>query len=160
MKTYNSLNEFSRNLSKSILQSPIKEKMLLEEIGKSLVKQAKNKIGVQQPGWEPLSVHTIDDKIRKGYLFSGDGNPLFRSGELHDSIEHRVETHKVAVGSDSDVALWQEKGTTGPHPIPARSYLASTLFENIPEIAVSLKQFMGSLIRGNVQYRPVFKGKI
>src|SRR5579864_7867381 len=127
MNKFNSFEDYSRNLYQNILSYDIKERKLLEEIMKSLKKQAKDKIGHLQSNWEPLADSTIKDKARKGYLFSGDGNPLLRDGSLMDSIEDRVETHKGAIGSDMDIAVYQEMGTHGEHPIPARSFLGSTM---------------------------------
>jgi hypothetical protein len=98
-------------------------------------KKAKEKIGEYQKAagpfaaWASLSPATIDDRVYQGYT---PDDPLLRTGEMRDSIEHKVIGNEGHVGSDSDIAVWQELGTPS---IPARSFLGGAAFELAPVIS-------------------------
>lgn len=77
--------------------------------------EAKSYPGEYQPGWAPLKPDTIANKA------TGD-SPLLETGEMRDSIEHTVEGKSGFVGSNSDIAVFQELGTS--RGIPPRSFLA------------------------------------
>lgn len=147
MKEFASIGDLVKYLDKNISSYQEKEEVFLKEEMEFLKKLSQEKIGHQQLDWAPLSPATMADKAKKGYLFAGDGNPLFIDGTLRDSIEAVVEVHRGAIGSKLDIALWQEEGTPdAKHPIPPRSFLGSTMFENLPQIGRSLKMFMGSFV--------------
>lgn len=120
-------------------------------------KEAKAIIGNYQDAeppfapWAELADSTKEDRLRQGYT---ENDPLLRSGELRDSVERKVldESH-AAVGSDSDVAVYQELGTA---TIPPRSFLgmaavrkgeqvAQIIGEGVTQALVGQKVFGGSI---------------
>ncbi len=115
----------------------------LEKSAQLIERRAKEKIGEYQeeagpfPAWEPLSPSTLAEKERLGY--APPDNPLLRTGDMRDSIEHRVEGLEAQVGSNNDVAVYQELGTAR---IPARSFLGGAAVEKEKEVV--------ELIGGNV----------
>lgn len=150
MKAF-TLDAFSKHLEKVITQYPKRELEALTFLGKSLEEEAKYKIGHLQEGagpfvdWAELAESTIQDKIRKGYNFNSEYNPLFRTGELRDSIHYviNVPQHKLILGSDSEIMVYQELGTAH---IPPRSVLGLTMFKAKYEIEYVLTLFLKSWI--------------
>lgn len=126
------------------------ERLAMEKATRIVQREAKREIGHYQDqagqfvAWAGLADSTLADKDRKGY---GTPDPLLRTGNMRDSIERRVEQSgflgvtEGAVGSDSDIAVYQELGTFGPHPgpngqhIPPRSFLGGAAFRKAEEVA-------------------------
>lgn len=151
-------DQFSRHMDRVVIEYP---KYLSKEanlLGTELEKSAKEKIGYLQIGaggfesWQPLAESTIADKERQGYLFKGDGNPLYRTGELMESISFvfNVASQTLFLGSTSEIMVYQELGTIH---IPPRSVLALTMYKSLHFIAMSLAYFMVDWIR----LRPLVK---
>src|ERR1700685_3240249 len=96
-------------------------------------KRAKEKFGEYRAeagnfaAWAPLAESTVEDRIAQGY---SPDEPLLRSGETRDSIEHTVLPHEGHVGSDSQILTWLELGT---EKMPPRSTLGGAAFELAPE---------------------------
>ena len=88
--------------------------------------EAKSYPGSYQTGWAPLKPATIARKA------TGD-SPLLETGEMRDSIEHKVEGHSGFVGSNDDKAVWQELGTS--RGIPPRSFLGLAAHQKGEEAA-------------------------
>ncbi len=119
----------------------------LEKSAQLVEKRAKAIIGHYQddtgpfPQWADLSDVTIADKAAKGYAVPA---PLLREGDLRDSIEHTTGLHTALVGSDSDIAVYQELGTHGPgvgpsgYHVPPRSFLGAAAFQKEDEVAEML----------------------
>lgn len=86
--------------------------------------EAKAEIGTYQgaigdyPEWAPLAARTVKEKTELGY--APPDNPLLREGDMRDSIEHTAQGHEAAIGSNDQIAVYQELGTSR---IPARSFL-------------------------------------
>jgi HK97 gp10 family phage protein len=95
---------------------------------------AKGQIGTyqQQAGpfnaWPELAESTQKDRERKGFT---PNDPLLRSGELRDSISREISDDEAAVGSTSDVMVYQELGTP---TIPPRPVLGPAAFKNKDKI--------------------------
>jgi phage gpG-like protein len=70
--------------------------------------------------WPPRAQSTISDKASHSFPTP---KPLLRTGEMRDSIEHTVHGLEGAVGSDCEIAAFQELGTSR---IPPRSFLVSS----------------------------------
>ncbi len=112
----------------------------LEKAARVVEAEAKSEIGTYQPAagpfaaWQELADSTKADRAAKGYTAN---DPLLRVGTLRDSIEHKIqmgglEDGGVAhIGSDSDIALYQEMGTSR---IPARSFLGGAAFRKEHEV--------------------------
>lgn len=105
----------------AVIQAEIKvaEREALEEGAKVIEKEAKRVIGTYDYGWPQLAETTQADRESQGY---DPNEPLLRDGKLRDSIEHTIVSDREAeIGSNEDVAVYQELGTA---TIPARSFLA------------------------------------
>ena len=149
MKEFQSLEAFSNQLKSVIRKHHVREHKALDFIGKHIETEAKKTIGHLQDGagefetWPELAESTKVDKEKKGYVFNEDYNPLYRTGELKKSIHHVVEiggdNGRVYIGSDLDIALFQELGTKN---IPARSFLGLTLFKEKHQIQYLLGLFL------------------
>jgi phage gpG-like protein len=123
------------------------EHKALEKAAVLVEKRAKKKIGEYQEqagpfvGWAELSENTLHGgyangfrypgKIELGYATDEEHNPLLRTGDMRDSIEHVVADGEAQVGSNSDIAVYQELGTT---TIPPRSFLGGAAVESLDEI--------------------------
>jgi hypothetical protein len=93
---------------------------IIEEACKIVQKKAKAAIGKNHEEWAPLAESTIADKASHGFPTP---KPLLRTGELRDSIQYTVHGNEGAVGSDLEIAVFQELGTSR---IPPRSFLVSS----------------------------------
>jgi len=100
------------------------DKAFLEAVGTKIEGEAKEIIGHYQrsdtgpfPEWEELDPATKADRVSKGFA---ENEPLLRTGDLRDSIHHKVVGHFVAIGSDNPIAIYQEMGTS---TIPPRPFL-------------------------------------
>lgn len=108
---------------------------------KLVERSAKAKFGDYQPSvgsfqaWAPLADSTKEERVRLGFT---PDDPLFRSGGLKMSIGHEVWGLEAAVGSTSEIMVYQELGTA---TIPARPVLGPAAFES---------QRMAQMILGNV----------
>jgi hypothetical protein len=96
--------------------------------------EAKDVIGTYTYGWPQLAASTQEDRARLGYSAN---DPLERTGEMRDSIEHSVEGHSGFVGSDSEIAEFQEFGTPS---IPPRSFLGEAAAHKGEEAADAVGQ--------------------
>lgn len=154
MKEFASLGAFSKQLEKVVSQHTNREHQALDFIGKRIEDKAKETIGHLQKGadgfqsWPELAEFTKIDKEKKGYVFNDEYNPLYRTGELKESIHHVVavlnkELGQVFIGSPLDIALFQEMGTK---TIPARSFLGLTMFKEKEQIQFILGLFLHNWI--------------
>ena len=154
MKEFANLGAFSKQLEKVVGQYTNREHKALDFIGQRIENKAKETIGHLQVGaggfesWPELAESTKADKDKKGYAFNEEYNPLYRTGELKESIHHIVavlnkELGQVFIGSPLDVALFQEMGTT---KIPARSFLGLTMFKEKEQIEFILGLFLNNWI--------------
>src|SRR4051794_31194046 len=132
MKSFNSFADFSRHLGTlAVIES---EHHALEQCGEIVEKAAKAKIGKYQQGagpfaaWAPLAESTKEDRARLGYP---EDEPLLREGTLRDSIEHKVVFPEAHIGSNSEIAVYQELGTK---TIPPRSFLGTAVVEETPKL--------------------------
>jgi hypothetical protein len=129
---------------------------LLERAAVIIEKRAKEKIGEyqQQSGpfmeWADLAESTERDREAKGYP---DDEPLLRTGEMRDSIEHKVIGMEAHVGSDSDIAVYQELGT---EKIPPRSFLGGAAFEK----AQNIEKLVGENVALSLAGEGVLNGKL
>ncbi len=121
------------------------EHAALEHAAKIVETEAKAEIGTYQPAagpfqaWQQLTAYTQADRLAKGYPAN---DPLLREGTLRDSIEHTVTMDfgpggVAHVGSDNDIAVYQELGTV---TIPPRSFLGGAAFRKEAEVRHVLGQ--------------------
>jgi hypothetical protein len=92
--------------------------------------EAKRLIGHENAGWPALAESTVEEKDRLGYTGRISAtDPLYRTGELRESIEATVHGLEAAVWSHDKVAVWQEIGTSR---IPPRPFLSSAMRQARP----------------------------
>lgn len=145
-KTFNSFAGFAAELAGLVVAIDAARKEALERASQVIEKEAKRVIGTYDYGWKELAPSTQDTRASLGY---DPDEPLLREGDLRSSIEHTIVSDKEAViGSDSDVAVYQELGTA---TIPARSFLAG---------AASAKGKECAEILGQVVIESVFGGAV
>lgn len=126
----------------------IQSKADMDAAAKIIQDEAKAMIGEYQTGiapfkdWPQLAARTMDDKMLGGY--APPDNPLLRTGEMRDSIERDADIGHAVVGSNDDVAVWQELGTHGPNPggdgyhVPPRSFLGGAAMRKGEDAALAI----------------------
>src|SRR6185437_3640821 len=123
-----SLMEFAELLGTMALEVEHQNHVALEKAAKLVEKEAKNVLGSYEYGWPQLAPSTQKERERQGFA---PNEPLLRTGEMRDSIQHSADHHEARVGSNSDIAVYQELGTS---KIPPRSFLKETMVRKIEEI--------------------------
>ena len=118
------LTEMASVLTKTALVIPMASREAIEKAAGIVLEQIKSEPGDYQTGaapfasWAPLAESTLADKARQGWP---SPSPELRSGELRDSYEATIiSNHEAQVGSNSDIAVWQELGTS---KMPPRSII-------------------------------------
>jgi HK97 gp10 family phage protein len=130
MKEFNSLAAFASHLLEAQVGTVVALHEGLKSIAVHVEKDAKDMIGFYQaetgpfPAWEPLAQSTEDEKARLGYPSDA---PLLRTGDLKDSITHEIDGLEAVIGSQSDIAEYQEFGT---NTIPPRPFIGPAAFIN------------------------------
>ncbi|MDA8256526.1 MAG: hypothetical protein M0Z99_12950 [Betaproteobacteria bacterium] len=120
----------------------------LNEASKVIEKAAKDQIGHYQaaigpfPEWQELSASTKQDRISQGY---SENEPLLRAGDLRDSITHEVSGLEAVIGSDSDIASYQELGTS---TIPPRPFLGPAAIKSRKRV----EEILGAAVVGAMLY--------
>jgi phage gpG-like protein len=104
--------------------------------------EAKAVIGTYKYGWTELADSTKRDRERKGFP---PNEPLLRTGELRDSIEHSAGVETAYVGSNLNIAVYQELGTSR---IPPRSFLMGAAVHKGKEAAIAA---------GAILFRPLLQ---
>jgi phage gpG-like protein len=70
--------------------------------------------------WKKLAPSTIADKQERGFPTE---HPLERTRRMANTIKSTWGRFWATVGTNDQVALWQEGGTAGPRPIPPRTFM-------------------------------------
>lgn len=130
MKTLNSLGDLARAFEQNAKQIHVGIAAAMKTSAIAVADAAKEKLdGKEQPqDWPELSDSTKAERVRKGY---DENAPLLASGALRDSIQYRSSEKSFEVGSDNQIAVYQELGTA---TIPPRPFLAPALHDKIPGI--------------------------
>ena len=153
-----SLEGFATHLLVIAEAEQVAARRALQKAAKLVEKRAKEKIGEyqQQAGpfiaWPELAESTKADRAAQGYP---EDEPLLRSGEMQDSISRAtsIDGLEVQIGSNSDIAVWQELGT---QHIPPRSFLGGATAEKLPEI----KEIMGRAFVAALIGKEVVEGSL
>jgi HK97 gp10 family phage protein len=106
----------------------------LEVAAQIVEAKAKAAIGTYKYGWPQLADSTQEDRAHKGFPAN---EPLLRTGELRDSIQHSSNEKEAHIGSNLDRAVWMELGTSR---MPPRPFLAPSVFQNEALIKRAVKQ--------------------
>ena len=110
------------------------QRSALERAAKVIEAEAKAEIGEYQgaagpfAAWAPLADATKKDRVAQGY---SEDDPLLRTGGLRDSISHAVARDEAVIGSNSEIAVYQELGTA---TIPPRSFLGGAAVRKTAEV--------------------------
>lgn len=145
MKSFDNCTGLALHLGKIALAQHEVEHRALEKCAKIVERRAKEKIGEYQEqtgpfiAWAPLAESTLYGGYANGHYFEGKvqlgyappDNPLLREGDMRDSVEHMVVDSAAYVGSNSDIAVYQELGT---EKIPPRSFLGGALADELPKV--------------------------
>ena len=156
MKEFRDIGQFVAFLSRIPAAVAEAEKKGLGAAGAMIEAEAKAEIGHYQeaagplPAWAELADSTKADRVKQGFSAN---DPLLRTGALRDSISHEVDGKRVVVGSDSDIAVYQELGTmwsaeTGASVIPPRSFLGGAMFRKAEDAAKVLGLAVANAVAG------------
>ena len=104
-------------------------KEALKEAAEIVEEEAKALIGTYDAGWVQLADTTQAAREKAGHT---PNDPLLVEGDLRNSVGHRVDGNRAVVGSNSEVAVFQELGT---EHVPARSFLGSAAHRKAEEVA-------------------------
>lgn len=124
----------------------------LERVAEAVERTAKSEFGIYQSAvgsfkaWSKLADATKAERVRLGFT---ENDPLLRTGDLRDSVGHEVEGMDAAIGSTSDVMVYQELGTSR---IPPRPVLGPALQRNKDLILAELAGAVTSAILGDTAY--------
>jgi HK97 gp10 family phage protein len=116
---------------------PKAEQAALSVAAQIVAAKAKSYIGTYhaRPKWPQLTEATQEQRSKQGYA---PNEPLLRTGALRDSIEWKVvSNHEAHVGSNNQIAVFQELGTS---KIPPRPFLGPAAHNNGPLIERAVKQ--------------------
>lgn len=134
MPEFKSFGDLAKHLERVSKVMPRETAKTLEKIGKHVEQVAKDKIGhIQQASgefnaWEDLKDATQQVHIQA--IVDGDAAPdagpnsaLLIKGDLRAGLKHSVEKsgreQTLTVGSESQIAFWQEMGTDTIPPRPS-----------------------------------------
>lgn len=127
---FQSFGAFGLHLTKLALAGEAVTHHIAAEGAKVIQADAKARIGSYQdgvgpfPAWANLAEATVDDRLSKGFT---PDDPLLRTGGMRESIGVTVEGNVAAIGSASEIALYQEQGTA---TIPPRPFLGPAGFNS------------------------------
>jgi hypothetical protein len=156
MKEFGSIEAFVAQLVTITAEMEAAELHILEKGAEMVEKRAKEKVGEYQPqtgpfiAWPELAESTKADRAKQGYP---EDEPLLRSGEMRDSIEHTVGRHEALIGSNSDIMVYQELGT---QHIPPRSVLGGAMIDTLPQIL----DMSGRMVVAALVGEKVFQGSM
>lgn len=149
LKEFGSIDAFLQHLVVVAEAEHIASRKALDKCARIVEQRAKEKIGEYQAqtgpfvAWADLAESTKSDRAAQGYP---EDEPLLRSGEMRDSIGRTssFDGMEVQIGSNSDIAVYQELGT---QHIPPRSFLGGATADKLPEIKEILaRTFIAALI--------------
>lgn len=138
MREFESVTSFIVHLARAELAVRVAAHHALDQAAKIIENDAKRQLGVYQPeagpfnAWSELADSTKNDRRSAGFP---EDEPLLRTGALRDSISREVHGTEAAVGSTSEIAVYQELGTD---KIPPRPFLGPAAFKNKDRIEAML----------------------
>jgi hypothetical protein len=127
-----SIAEFVGFLSGAVVEIDKAEREALEKACVVVEDEAKRVLGTYDYGWPELAEATQTEREKQGYSAN---DPLLRTGELRDSIEHHViDSREAEVGSNNDAAVYAELGTITEPPRPFLSGAAAHKGQEVADI--------------------------
>ena len=130
-----SLEGFITHLGAALTHTKKHEHHALEHAAKIVEAEAKREIGHYQnqagpfTTWPELADRTQNERSKAGF---SPNDPGLRSGQMRDSIEHKVGDLEAVVGSNDDHLVWFELGTNKQ---PPRSVLGMAAVHKGAEVA-------------------------
>lgn len=150
---FNSLGALALHLVEAQAHMALSLHRGLERCAIAIENTAKSEFGKYQPAvgpfqeWAPLAESTIADKEDGG--FSPPDNPLLRTGEMRDSIDHEVHHLEAVVGATDEKMVFHEFGTS---KMPARPVFGPAAFRNKERI----KRILGAaMVEGLMGGAPI-----
>lgn len=150
-----SLPGFIEHMARMTVTMHEAEHLALDRAARIVKAEAKREIGHYQDEagpfqkWAELADSTKRQRARLGFP---ENEPLLRTGEMRDSIEHRVGDREAVVGSDSEIAEYQELGT---QKIPPRSFLGGAAFRKAEDVAKELGRSVTMALVGQQTMTPI-----
>lgn len=156
---FSSFGSFARHLGRLALIGEEVTHHVTEESAKIIQRDAKNKLGEYQDpagpfnAWKSLADSTMAARELAGYPAN---EPLLVTGHLRDSITFMAHGNEAVVGSDDEIALYQELGTErgGQEHIPPRPFLGPAAFEAKHPIGVMAANTLIAWVSGRGWIRP------
>jgi phage gpG-like protein len=148
MRNFTSPLAFAGFLGGLAVEIERRQRSALDEAARVVEAEAKREIGNYQSAappfgaWPHLAEATQKDRVAQGFTAN---DPLLRTGKLRESIGRRVGDKEAVVGSDLDIALYQEMGT---QTIPPRSFLGGAAVRKSDEVARILGGRVVAALRG------------
>ncbi|MDE1139976.1 MAG: hypothetical protein PW999_10035 [Paraburkholderia tropica] len=155
MKTFKSLTEFSLFTATALpVLTLVELKHGLTTCAAAVERTAKEEIGSYQgsvgpfSAWRQLAASTQEERERLGFT---PNDPLLRTGEMRETIEHEVSGLTAVIGSKDPKAGWQEFGT---NKIPPRPFMGPAVIHNEKLIVQVLGSAVARGISGGQYARP------
>ncbi len=149
---FSSIAQFAEHLLLASAKEVLALHAGLEKCAQLIENTAKAEIGTYQQAtgpfqdWAELADATKEDRMQQGYT---ENDPLLRSGELRDSIQHETGGLEAVIGSTSPIMAYQEFGTG---TIPPRPVLGPASFKNKRKIQGILG---ASMVSGLFNGKPI-----
>lgn len=138
MREFKSFAAFGAHLARLALLEHEVTGHIVRESAKIILADAEHRIGAYQDytgpfnAWAPLADSTEAEKERLGYPLNA---PLLREGDLRGSYNYEVNGNEAVIGSQSDIAVYQEMGTETIPPRPVIGPAAYNSKNDICELA-------------------------
>jgi HK97 gp10 family phage protein len=148
MREFESITGFLVHLAAAEVAVHVAAHHALDLAAQIIELDAKGQLGAYQPdagpfvAWAELADSTKADRLHNGFT---ENDPLLRSGALRDSISREVHGLEAAIGSTSDIAVYQELGTD---KMPPRPFLGPAAFNNKQKI----EKILGSAVMHALEY--------
>jgi hypothetical protein len=141
------LGEFAAMFHAAVGEARLREAkcLALEAACQMIEKEAKRVIGTYDYDWPKLAESTQADRERQGFPAN---EPLLRTGAMRDSISYEITApgEEAIIGSDSDIALYQELGTSH---IPPRPFLMPSVIYCEKAAEALIGKILGVTIAGH-----------
>ncbi|WP_369606283.1 hypothetical protein [Serratia marcescens] len=124
-------DELAKALASAAMTMEFQLSLGVKEFAREVEQEAKSELGVYQQAvgpfnaWDALADGTKADRARRGFP---EDQPLLRSGELRDSIQHEVMGLAAIIGTKSEIGFWQEVGTS---TIPPRPFIGPAYVKKV-----------------------------
>lgn len=128
----------------------------LEKSVELIEKTARSEFGQYQPAvgafpaWVELADYTKDERLKLGF---SENDPLLRTGDLANSLEHAVDFSRLegGVGSTDERMVYHEFGTVN---MPPRPVLGPALFRNRRAIEILVGGALTAGLMGASRHGP------